>query len=100
MKYTVSKEDHELLNKMNQQPHIKATVRGILAIAQSECDGCQTAAQAEDAITDALRSLGSEVMNGWANGMETRVARKVKEEHPEYQLREKKTLNGTQNTER
>ena len=86
----LSLEDHELLNKMNKQPNLKASFMSILEIAQSECDGCQTANQAEDAVTDKLRLLGSEVMHGWANVMETRVARKVKGEYPEYQLRGKK----------
>ena len=86
----LSLEDHELLNKMNKQPNLKARFLSILEIAQSECEGCQTANQAEDEVTDNLRLLGSEVMHGWANTMETRVAKKVKEENPQYQLREKK----------
>jgi len=86
----LSLEDNELLNKMNKQPDLKASFMSILEIAQSEYDGCRTASQAEDAVTDKLRLLGSQVMNGWANNMKARVARKVKEEHPELQLKEKK----------
>jgi hypothetical protein len=88
----LSPEDYELLTKINKHPMLKARFMSILKIAQSECEGCLTAHQAEDTVTENLRLLGNEVMHGWADTMETRVARKIKEEHPEYKLREKKTF--------
>lgn len=90
MSNTISEWDCEFLTRINEQPILKARFMSILKIAESDCERCQTANQAEDTVTENLRLLGNEVMHSWANTMESRVARKVKEEHPEYKLREKK----------
>lgn len=87
----MSSEDFEFFNKINEQPKLKARFMSILSIAQSECEGCQTADQAEDALSDNLRLLGNEAMHGWGNTMQKLVDKKVKEENTQYELREKKT---------
>ena len=89
-KITISQEEKELLARIKKQPELRGRFEQILSIAESECEGCMTADQAEARVTEELRKLGNEVLHGWAKSKHDQIEKKLKEKELDLKLREKK----------
>ena len=63
---SLSREDQELLNRLNRRPALKKRVESIPSAAEDEGDGIVKADEAENRVIEEVRRMGNEVLTGWA----------------------------------
>jgi len=94
MDHNISSEDLKFLEQLNKQPKLKARFANVLAIASTnDCPDFCTFDQAELKVVNNLGQLGQEVLQDCSENMHKKVVDKMRNEHPDYKVKEKKSLN-------
>lgn len=83
-------EDIKLIERMNAHPELKQRFEEILSIADDRIEGCRTIDDAEEEVTQKLRNLGRETLEGWAQSKQEKYSREIKEKEPSLRMKEKK----------
>jgi len=91
-KFIQLSEEERLLNKLKAQPpHLKERIAKLLSIAESECEGCETADQAEYTLVEQMNAFGQELLKSWADSTSRKFDEQLKGKDPNLKLREKKS---------
>jgi hypothetical protein len=91
MKHHQAEEHDHFLNRINQHPKLKARFGSILDLAENTDGGAITADEAEMRAIAAVRQLGNEVLQEWANGRIDESSEQLKSEEPLIEKNGKKT---------
>lgn len=85
--------------RLKDHPALKARFEMILGVVEDAAGDLQKADAAEERVTEELRKLGNEVLEGWALGQEVKQAEQVRQ-RPGIYGKGKKNSTGTAGMER
>ncbi len=80
-------------SKLADRPELADRIHSILKITDEPLsDGIiRSADEVELLLVEAIRKLGNESLGGWADGVDRKLGKDIKERDPQAQIREKKT---------
>jgi hypothetical protein len=81
-KPTIKQSDQQLWERWNAHPELKQRFEAILALAEGEKAGEQTADEIEGLLIEEVRRLGAQTMGAWARGAHARIAAEVQAQNP------------------
>ena len=88
---SIAAREKRLLKALHAQPALLACVEGLVELTQTQgASPLPTADEIEEKVVERVRHLGREVIGGWAQRAEARVAAEVRGGHPQARLREKR----------
>jgi len=86
----ISKEDIELIKKMNENPEVKEGVKRIVGISVDDAREYRWFDDAEDGVTEGLQKLGKSALEGWAKKKAKMCEEEIRENGRKIKLKEKK----------
>ncbi len=87
----VAPKERRLLESLREQPALLARVEELVELTRVESiEAVGTADEIEEQVIEGVRDLGRQLIGGWVQAAEERVAAQVRREQPQAGLREKK----------
>lgn len=88
----VSTPDQQLLERLNQRPHVKSRIVALLDIVNNVGGSLQTADAAEQKVIDEVRQMGQAALQDWAEIQLEQAVADALSEASGYTRRGKKNL--------
>jgi vacuolar-type H+-ATPase subunit H len=76
----LTSQESRLIDRLRQQPELMERFESIIDLAQTREGEVRRADEVEEDLVKAVRQLGREVMESWAEGAEQEVSRQLKEQ--------------------
>ncbi len=82
-----------IIEGLSEKPELAARIERIMKLADEPASGgrIRSADEVEAILVEEVRKLGNETLAGWAEGVDLRLGKELKEENPKVRMREKKT---------
>lgn len=74
MSTVLTPNDKRLLARLNQHPQLRARIERLVDLVEDAGDDLRKADEAERRVIEAVRRLGQEVLEDWADGQVTKRA--------------------------